>query len=140
MLPSLHGDLAAGHRRRQVPLGAEVAGDRVQTLGPVVAPLGEVVPPARCRRQAGLWTDPNADSRPLRQGQQERSRRVAKRNKTMVQIEALRLIVLGIDDKRVNGNLGSARALYRIPQQGAAEFTAVIGESCFSQDGCATQK
>ena len=43
----------------------------------------------------------------------------------MVQIEALRLFILSIDDQRVNGNLGAARTLYCIPQQGAAEFTAI---------------
>src|ERR1035437_8336662 len=69
---------------------------------------------------------PDAGSRPLRQGQEESSRRVAKRDKAMVQIEALRLFILCIDDKRVNGNLGPARTLYCIPQQGAAEFTAMI--------------
>ena len=45
----------------------------------------------------------------------------------MVEIEALRLFVLSIDDQRVNGNFGPAGTLYRIPQQGASEFTAMIG-------------
>ena len=45
----------------------------------------------------------------------------------MVQIEALRLLILGIDDKRVNGDLGPRRTLYCIPQQGASEFTAMTG-------------
>jgi len=45
----------------------------------------------------------------------------------MVHIEVLRLFILSIHDKRVNGNLGPARTLYGIPQQGAAEFTAMIG-------------
>ena len=53
----------------------------------------------------------------------------------MVQREALRLFILSIDDKRVNGNLGPARTLYGIPQQGAAEFTAMIG----ARDGKAAQ-
>jgi hypothetical protein len=64
-------------------------------------------------------------SRPLRQGQDESSRRVAKRNKAM---EALGLFILSIDHQRVNGNFGPARTLYRIPQQGASEFAAVIGD------------
>ena len=38
VLAALHGDLAAGHRRRQVLLGAEVARDQVQARVPVVAP------------------------------------------------------------------------------------------------------
>lgn len=46
----------------------------------------------------------------------------------MVQIEALRLLILGIDDERVNGDLGPPRALYRIPQEGASEFPAVPGD------------
>jgi hypothetical protein len=46
----------------------------------------------------------------------------------MVQIEALRLFILRIDDKRVNGDFGPPRTLYRIPQQGASEFAAMIGE------------
>ena len=53
----------------------------------------------------------------------------------MVQIEALRLFILSIDHKRVNGNLGPARTLYCIPQQGAAEFTAMPG----ARDGKAPQ-
>ena len=53
----------------------------------------------------------------------------------MVQIEVLRLFILGIDDKRVRGDFGPAGALYGIPQQGAAEFTALIGKS----DGKASQ-
>ena len=53
----------------------------------------------------------------------------------MVEIEALRLFILSINDKRVNGNLGPARTLYCIPQQGAAEFTVMIGE----RDGKAPQ-
>ena len=53
----------------------------------------------------------------------------------MVQIEALRLFILSIDDKRINGYLGPARTLYCIPQQGAAEFTAMIG----ARDGKAPQ-
>ena len=53
----------------------------------------------------------------------------------MVRIEALRLVILGVNDERVNGNLGPARALYRIPQQGASEFAAMIG----ARDGKAPQ-
>lgn len=53
----------------------------------------------------------------------------------MVRIETLRLFVLGLDDKRVQGDFGSTGALYGIPQQGAPEFTAVIGE----RDGKASQ-
>jgi hypothetical protein len=68
-------------------------------------------------------------------GQDECSRRVAKRNKAMVQIEALRLFILSINDKRVNGNFGPPRTLYCIPQQGASEFTAMIG----ARDGKAAQ-
>jgi hypothetical protein len=45
----------------------------------------------------------------------------------MVQVEALRLFVLGIDDQRVNGNFGPTGALYGIPQQGASEFAPVAG-------------
>jgi len=33
----------------------------------------------------------------------------------MMPIEALRLLVLGINDKRVNGNLGPGGTVYRIP-------------------------
>jgi len=58
----------------------------------------------------------------------------------MVQIETLRLIVLGIDDKRVHGDFGPAGTLYGIPQQGTPEFTATIGESDGkapqARDGC----
>lgn len=53
----------------------------------------------------------------------------------MVQIETLCLFILGIDNKRVHGDFGPAGALYGIPQQGAAEFTAMIGKS----DGQASQ-
>ena len=53
----------------------------------------------------------------------------------MVQIKALRLFILGIDDQRVDGNFGLARTLYRIPQQGASEFAAMKGE----RDGKAPQ-
>ena len=53
----------------------------------------------------------------------------------MVQIEALRLLILGIDDKRVNGDLGPRRTLYCIPQQGTSEFTVMIG----ARDGKAPQ-
>jgi hypothetical protein len=53
----------------------------------------------------------------------------------MVQIEAFRLIILGINDQRVNGDFGPPRALYCIPQQGASEFTAMIG----ARDGKAPQ-
>jgi hypothetical protein len=55
--------------------------------------------------------------------------RVAERHKAMVQIEILRLFILGIDDKRVHGDFGPAGALYGIPQQGPPEFTAMIGKS-----------
>jgi hypothetical protein len=68
-------------------------------------------------------------SSPLRQGQHQSSGLVAERNKAMVQIEALRLFILSIDDKRVNGDFRPAGTLDRIPQQGASEFMAVIGES-----------
>ena len=47
----------------------------------------------------------------------------------MVRIEALRLFILGIDDKRVDGDFGPAGTLYGVPQQGTAEFMAMIGES-----------
>ena len=47
----------------------------------------------------------------------------------MVQIEPLRLLILGINDKRVNGNVGPAGTFYGVPQQGSSEFEAVIGES-----------
>ena len=53
----------------------------------------------------------------------------------MVQIEILRLFILGIDDQRVHGDFGPAGALYGIPQQGAPEFVALIGK----RDGQATQ-
>jgi hypothetical protein len=53
----------------------------------------------------------------------------------MVQIEILRLFILGIDDKRIHGDFGPAGALYGIPQQGTPEFTAMIGKS----DGQASQ-
>ena len=53
----------------------------------------------------------------------------------MVQIEALRLFILGINDKRVHGDFGPAGTLYGIPQQGTPEFTAMIGEG----DGKAPQ-
>ena len=86
---------------------------RREELAAVVARLAHL----HLRAQAGLWVlIPDAGSRPLRQGQEESSRRVAKRDKAMVQIEALRLFILSIDDKRVNGNLGPARTLYCIPQ------------------------
>ena len=78
---------------------------------------------------------PDAGSRPLWQGKDESSRLAAKRNKAMVQIEALCLFILGIDDERVNGNFGPARTLYCIPQQGASEFAAMIG----ARDGKAPQ-
>ena len=78
---------------------------------------------------------PDAGSRPLRQGQDESSRLVAKRNKAMVQIEALRVFILGVNDERVNGNFGPARTLYGIPQQGASESTAMPG----ARDGKAPQ-
>jgi len=55
--------------------------------------------------------------------------RVAERNKAMVQIEILRLFILGIDDQRVDGHFGPAGALYGIPQQSAPEFTVLIGQS-----------
>ena len=60
-------------------------------------------------------------------GQDKSSRRVANRNKAMVRIEALRRFVLGVNDQRVNGDFAAAGALYRIPPQGASEFTAMIG-------------
>jgi hypothetical protein len=47
----------------------------------------------------------------------------------MMPIEALRLLVLGIHDKRVDGNLRPIGAVYRIPQKGASEVAAMIGES-----------
>ena len=53
----------------------------------------------------------------------------------MVQIEALRPFVLGIDDKRVSGDFGAIGTLYWVPQQCASEFQAMIGES----DGKAAQ-
>src|SRR5450756_2172778 len=53
----------------------------------------------------------------------------------MVQIETLRLFILGIDDQRVHGDFGPAGTLHGIPQQGTPEFTAMIGES----DGKASQ-
>ena len=53
----------------------------------------------------------------------------------MVQIETLRLFVLGIDDQRVHGDFGPAGTHYGIPQQGTPEFAAMIGES----DGKAPQ-
>ena len=53
----------------------------------------------------------------------------------MVRIEALRLFILGINCQRINGNFGSSRTPYCIPQQGAPEFTAMIGKS----DGQAPQ-
>ena len=53
----------------------------------------------------------------------------------MVQIETLRLFILGVNDKRVHGNFGLAGALYSVPQQAPPKFSAVIGES----DGKAPQ-
>ncbi len=53
----------------------------------------------------------------------------------MVRIEALRRFVLGVNDQRVNGDFAAAGALYRIPPQGASEFTAMIG----ARDGKAPQ-
>ncbi len=53
----------------------------------------------------------------------------------MVQIETLRLFILGIDHKRVHGDFGPPGTLDGIPQQGTPEFTAMIGES----DGKAPQ-
>jgi len=53
----------------------------------------------------------------------------------MVQIEALRLFILDINDKRIDGNFGSTGTGHRIPQQGASEFAAMVGEG----DGKATQ-
>jgi hypothetical protein len=47
----------------------------------------------------------------------------------MVRIETLRLFILGINDKRVHRDFGPTGTLYGIPQQGTAEFTAMIGES-----------
>ncbi len=41
-------------------------------------------------------------------------------------IEVLGSLILGIHDKRVNGNLGPGGAVDGIPQQGAAEFLAMI--------------
>jgi hypothetical protein len=34
----------------------------------------------------------------------------------VVQIDALRLFILGIDDKRVHGDFGPAGTLYGVPQ------------------------
>ena len=53
----------------------------------------------------------------------------------MVQIEALRLVILGINDKRVHGDFGLAGTIYGIPQQGTPEFTAMKG----ARDGKAPQ-
>jgi hypothetical protein len=53
----------------------------------------------------------------------------------MVQVETLRLFVLGVNDKRVYGNVGPACALHRVPQKGASESEAAIGKS----DGKASQ-
>ena len=53
----------------------------------------------------------------------------------MVRIETLRLFILGINDKRVHSDFGPTGTVYGIPQQGTAEFTAMIGES----DGKAPQ-
>jgi hypothetical protein len=78
---------------------------------------------------------PDAGSRPLRQGQDEGSGRVAERNKAIVEIETLRLFILGINDKSVHGDFGPTGTLYGIPQQGTPEFTAMKGES----DGKAPQ-
>jgi hypothetical protein len=47
----------------------------------------------------------------------------------MVQIEALRLFILGINDKRVYGDFRPTGTLYGIPQQSTPEFPAMIGES-----------
>lgn len=52
--------------------------------------------PAGCRLGG---TNPGAGSRPLRQRQDESSRPLAERNKAMVQVEALRLFILGIGEK-----------------------------------------
>jgi len=41
----------------------------------------------------------------------------------MVQIEALRLFILGIADQRVDGSFGPARTLHRLP--GALQALAV---------------
>ena len=46
----------------------------------------------------------------------------------MMQIEALRLLILGIDYERIDGNFGPAGAVRCIPQQGASESEAMIGE------------
>ena len=46
----------------------------------------------------------------------------------MMPIEALRLLVVGIHDKRVNGNLGPGRAVYGVPQQGASELKSTISD------------
>jgi len=66
---------------------------------------------------------------PSSQGQDETSRRFAERHEAVVQIEARRLFILSIDDKRVNRDIGPPRTLNCIPQQGASELTAMVGDS-----------
>jgi len=47
----------------------------------------------------------------------------------MMPIKALCLLILGVHDKRVDGDFGPSGAVYRIPQKGASEFMAMIGDS-----------
>jgi hypothetical protein len=53
----------------------------------------------------------------------------------MMPIEALRLFILSIDDKRVDGNFGPGGTVHGIPQEDTSEFEAMIGKS----DGKASQ-
>jgi hypothetical protein len=50
-------------------------------------------------------------------------------------IEAGRLFVFSIHDKRVDGNFGPAGAVHGVPQERASELEALIGKS----DGKASQ-
>ncbi len=46
-----------------------------------------------------------------------------------MKVKTFRLLVLRVNDKRIHGNVGPAGTVYRIPQQGAAEFEAAIRQS-----------
>ena len=64
----------------------------------------------------------------LRQRQDERPGSAAEGDEAVVQVEALRLFVLGVHDEGVDGHFGTAGTLHCIPQQGAAELPALVRE------------
>jgi len=62
------------------------------------------------------------------QGQNQGHRRAGEGDEAVMPIESLRLVVLSVHHERIDGHLGSSRTVYGIPQQGAAEFEALIGK------------